>query len=606
MSTNANTAAERAKRHFFDGLDALDAGDAAAAETEFKAALAIVPDRVSALVNLAVALFQQEKLGEAITTAQRALARDPKATEALVTMGSAYAKLGDIDAAIAAMDQATARAPNDPLALMGRASVLLKLKRFDQALAAYEAARRIKPDLEGIQGMIVKAKIYNCDWSDLDSEIDALVSGIRTGTASAEPFTLLAMRATPADQLRCAAAVIAHDYRPQPPLWNGERYTHERIRIAYVSGDYRNHPLSRLMAGIFEHHDRAGFEVIAVATNPDDGSPERQRIVAAPERFVDLGTRSNSEIAQWLRAAEVDIAIDLSGLTDKGRTRAFAMRPAPIQVSYLGFPGTSGAPYLDYLIADRFVIPEEQRPFYSEKIVTLPDTYYPTDDRWPATLRAPSRTAMGLPESAFVFCCFNNSYKITPQIFDVWMRLLKAVPGSVLWLLATNPPATANLLKEARLRGVEPHRLVFAKHDDFERYLARQQLADLALDTLPYNAHTTAVDALWVGLPMVTCPGETFPSRVAASLLNAMGLPELVTPSLADYEALALALACNPVKLAAVQRKVAANRPTTALFDTARRTRHLEAAYSAMMERHRRAEEPADLAVAPVGSDERV
>jgi predicted O-linked N-acetylglucosamine transferase (SPINDLY family) len=605
MSTDADTA-ERAKSHFFRGLDALDAGDAAAAENEFKAALAIVPDRVSALGNLAVALFQQDKLGEAIETAQRALARDPNATGALVTMGSAYAKLGDIDAAVAAMDRATARAPNDPLALMGRASVLLKLKLFDQAVVAYEAARRIKPDLESVSGLLVKAKIYNCDWSDLDRETDALLSGIRAGTASAEPFSLLAMNATPADQLRCATATIEHDFRPQPALWRGELYTHDRIRIAYVSGDYRDHPLSRLMAGIFEHHDRSRFEVVAVATNPDDGSPERQRIVAAPERFVDLGARSNGEIAQWLRAAEIDVAVDLSGLTDKGRTRAFAMRPAPIQVSYLGFPGTSGAPYLDYLLADRFVIPAEQRPFYSEKIAALPDTYYPTDDRWPTTLQAPSRAEMGLLENGFVFCCFNNSYKITPQIFDIWMRLLKAVPGSVLWLLATSPAATANLLKEARLRGVAPERVVFAEHDTFERYLARQQLADLALDTLPYNAHTTAVDALWTGLPIVTCPGETFPSRVAASLLNAMALPELVTTSLRDYEALALTLARDPARLAAIRRKVAANRTTTALFNTAQRTRHLEAAFSAMMERHRRGEEPADLAVAPVGSDERV
>lgn len=596
MPTN-NTDAERAKQHFFRGLDSLDAKDFITAETEFKAALAIVPGRLSALINLAAALYQQEKLGEAIVVAQRALAQDANAAEALLALGSAHAKLGNLDAASAAMQRAVACAPGDPLMLMGRASVFLKLKRYDLAIADYEAARRMDPGRGGLLGLLVKAKMHACDWNGLATAVEQLLEGIRWGREFAEPFMLLAARSTPADQLSCATATVQRDCPPQPALWHGAAYRHDRVRVAYVSGDYRAHPLSRLMAGIFEHHDRSHFEIVAVATNTDDGSEERRRIAAAPERFADLGGRSNGEIAQWLRAAEIDIAVDLGGLTDNGRMRAFAMRPAPIQVSYLGFPGTSGAPYLDYIIADDFVIPHEQRQFYSEKIAALPDTYYPTDDRWPSGLEATERARAGLPERGFVFCSFNNSYKITPEIFDVWMRLLGSVPGSVLWLLAANATATANLSKEAKRRGVEPERLVFAGRANFGQHLARHRLADLALDNLPYNAHTTACDALWAGIPIVTTPAETFASRVAGSLLRAMDLRELVTASLADYEALALALATDATRLAELKAKVSANRVTSRLFDTAQRTRNLEAAFTRMWERHRHGEPPADFAV---------
>jgi predicted O-linked N-acetylglucosamine transferase (SPINDLY family) len=588
---------ERAKQHFFAGLDALDARDYALAEEKFRAALAIVPGRVSALVNLAAALFRQEKLNEAIATAEQALATDPDCVDALIAEGSAYVKLGDLQSALTSMERAVAIAPENALALIGRASVFLKLKRFSLAVADYEKVRAIDPDRKNLLGLLVTAKASACDWNGLDRDITLLLDGVRTGEAIEEPFSLLSLPSTPADQLICATAAIARDYPPLAPLHRGERYAHARIRVAYVSGDYRSHPLSRLMAGIFERHDRTRFDVVAVATNPDDGSDERRRVAAASERFVDLGDRSNSEIAAWLRADEIDIAVDLGGLTDSGRPPVFAARPAPVQVSYLGFPGTSGAPYLDYLVADRFVVPVAQRPHYREKLALLPDTYYPTDDSWPVAVETPRRADAGLPERGFIFSCFNNSYKITTEIFALWTRLLAAVPESVLWLLATNADATRNLRAAAATHGIAPERIVFAPSAPFAAHLARHRLADLALDTLPYNAHTTACDALWAGLPIVTCPGTTFPSRVAASLLNAMGLPELVTSSLEDYAALALALASDPARLAALKTKVAHQRTTAPLFDTARRTRDLEAAFTVMAERHRRGEAPADFAV---------
>ena len=590
---------ERAKQHFFAGVAAFETHDYATAETQFRAALAIVPDRVSALVNLAVVLLRQEMLTEAVEVAQQALAVDPNSWDALLAMGSALAELGDSPSAVAAMDRAVSIAPTEPLALMARAAVYLRLRRYDLAIADCEAVRHIDPDRDKLLGLLVLAKTSICDWRNLHQDVEAMLHAIRAGTALDQPFALLSTWSTPSDQLACAAAVVKREYPPAASsLYKGERYEHDRIRVAYVSGDYRDHPLARLMAGILERHDRSRFAITAVSTAPDDGSQERRRIAAAPEHFVDLGERSSGEIAAWLRSHEIDIAVDLGGFTDGGRLPVFATRPAPVQVSYLGFPATSGAPYLDYLIADRYVIPAAQRQYYSEKIAALPDTYYPTDDSWPVASAAPARAEAGLPEQGFVFCCFNNSYKITPAVFDVWMRLLKAVPGSVFWLLAANATATANLAKEAKQRGIEPERLVFAGRADFGRHLARQRLADLFLDTLPYNAHTTACDALWAGLPVVTCPGTTFPSRVAASLLHAMHLPELVTSSLADYEALALALANDPERLAALKAKVAANRTTTRLFDTAQRTRDLEAAYTTMVARHRSGEAPADFVVA--------
>ncbi len=401
---------------------------------------------------------------------------------------------------------------------------------------------------------------------------------------------------TAADQLQCVKTFIA-DRRRFSPVWRGETYSHDRIRIDYFSADFRNHPGAQSVVGLFEHHDKSRFEITALSYGPDDGSDLRNRIKSAAENFVDVGAMTDDEIAEFIRRREIDIVVDRTGLMQYGRFSVPSRRVAPIQVSFLGYPGTMGADWMDYIIADPTIIPENHFQFYSEQVVWLPDTYQPNDDKRHILERLPTRPECNLPEAAFVFCCFNNTYKITPEVFSVWMRLLAATEGSVLWLIETSSTATQNLRREAKARGISPERLIFAPKIPRAEHLSRHRQADLFLDTSPYNAHTTASDALWAGVPLVTCLGCTFVSRVAASLLRAVGLPELVTTSLEDYEALALKLAREPSFLAAIKAKLARNRGTHPLFDTARYARHIEAAYTTMWQRYQSGETPKAFAV---------
>jgi predicted O-linked N-acetylglucosamine transferase (SPINDLY family) len=374
--------------------------------------------------------------------------------------------------------------------------------------------------------------------------------------------------------------------------------TKERIRVAYLSADFHAHATAYLMAGVLEQHDRSRFEVYAVSFRKSDGSEMRARVENACEHFIDVCDMSDREVAVLLRAHRIDIAIDLKGFTRDARTGILAFRPAPIQVNYLGYPCTMGAGYIDYLIADEIVVPKDEHPNYSEKIVYLPDTYQCNDSKRTIAGVVPSRSDAGLPETGFVFCSFNNNYKIAPQIFDIWMRLLKETEGSVLWLLESNPAAARNLRREAEARGVARERLIFAPWCANQAdHLARISLGDLFLDTLPCCAHTTASDALWAGVPVLTCTGNTFAGRVAASLLNAVGLPEMVTHSLAEYEARALRLARDPAAMTELKAKLARNRTTYPLFDTVRFTRHMEAAYTRMWERYASGHPPAGFAV---------
>jgi predicted O-linked N-acetylglucosamine transferase (SPINDLY family) len=359
------------------------------------------------------------------------------------------------------------------------------------------------------------------------------------------------------------------------------------MRIGYFSSDCHDHATMFLMAGLFEEHDRTRFEVTVFSFGLASQDAMRQRLLAGVERFIDVREKSDQEVVALARSLELDIAVDLKGFTSGARTELFALRVAPIQVSYLGYPGTMGVPYMEYLIADHTLIPAPSRVHYSEKVVYLPDSYQVNDSRRAIAARVFTREQVGLPAQGFVFCCFNNSYKILPAVFDVWMRLLQRVPGSVLWLLQDNAGAMQNLYQEAQRRGVDPSRLVFATRLGHSEHLSRQRLADLFLDTLPYNAHTTASDALWSGLPVLTCMGESFAARVGASLLKAVGLPELISENLAQYEALAVQLASQPQRLAALRERLAANRATAALFDTRRFTRNLERAYAQILQRHR-------------------
>src|SRR5258706_9133423 len=554
---------------------------------QFTLALGLNPTVCESWNNRGTAFNDLKQYHAAISDFDRAITLNNGYVDAYVNKAKSLSELKRYTEALAAYDKALALKPDLENVWLGRGNVFRELKRYDEALAAYDKALALKPDLVGVEGARLQAKMHLCDWNNFDAECMDLISTVRNGYTNTEPFPFLAVPSSSDDQLRCASLWIANKYPPHDtPIWQSHRYDHDRIRIAYLSADFHQHATSYLIAGLFEHHDKSCFETTAISLTPDDNSSVRRRLQASFERFIDAETLSDDQIANLAKTLEIDILVDLNGLTKDSRTNVFARRPSPIQVNYLGYPGTMGAKYIDYIIADQIVIPKNHYEFYSEKIVFLPNSYQVNDSKRFISERIVARNDLGLPPTGFVFCCFNNNYKIVPLIFDCWTRILKQVEGSVLWLLEDNAMAANNLRKEATARGVNAERLIFAKRMPLSDHLARHRLADLFLDTLPYNAHTTASDALWAELPVLTCPGETFARRVAASLLQSIDLPELIAPTLKSYEQLAIDLAVRPEILATIKRKLAQNRLTTPLFDTKHFTKHLEAAYTAMYERH--------------------
>ena len=581
-----------AEAHYNRALALLSLNRPKEALANYDRTIALKPDYAEAHCDRGLALLNLNRPAEALASYDEAIALKPDYAEAHCNRGNALRDLKRFEEALASHDKAIALKPELAEAWFGRGIVFHYLKRYDDAFHAYDKALTLRPDLTGAEGLQLYIKYHLCDWRNIDAEGAHLISSLRNGNANTPPFPILAITSSPADQLQCAKLWIANKFPPsETPIWHGERYQHDRIRVAYLSPHFREHPLAFLMSGIFECHDKSHFDIAAISIGPNDNSELHKQLKGSFERFIDAEKYPDDQLAHLVRELEIDILIDLAGFTEGLRTSVFAKRPAPIQVNYLGYPGTMGAEYIDYMIADRIVIPNSQLKFYAEKIVHLPNSYYPTsyqlnDSRRITAPQAFTRADMGLPQTAFVFCCFNNNYKITPDVFDGWMRILKRVDGSVLWLLEANASAASNLRKEAGARGVDPERLVFAKPMSLPDHLARHRLADLFLDTLPYNAHTTASDALWVGLPVLTRIGETFAGRVAASLLTAIGLPELITATPQAYEELAIELANNPEKLAAISQKLANNRLTTPLFDTKLFTQHIEAGYTAMYERY--------------------
>ena len=589
---------------------------------DYDKAIAIKPDYADAYFNRANVLQGLKKFEAAIVSYEKAVSLKPQFPEAYINLGDVFAGLKDRDKALAAYDKALSLNPNlegawfgrgnvfhdlksydeafaayDKAlsikpdladAWLGRGNVLHELKRFDEAVAAYDKALSIKPDLEGVEGGRLHGKMQLCDWDNLDDDIASLTASVRDGKANCSPFALLALTDSPDDHLRCAQAWVTAKF-PQVPESPRREFSapHDKIRIGYVSTDFRNHPVALLFAELPELHDRSKFEITAFSVGPNDNAGMRRRLEKSFDRFIDCEKRPDAEVISTISALEIDVLVDLSGLTQFARPGVFAHRPAPIQVNYLGYPGTMGAPYIDYIIGDHSLFTSADADVYSEKLVRLPHSYQPNDRKRPIADKHFGREDFGLPKDRVVFCCFNNSYKILPNVFARWMRILKAVDGSVLWLLADNQTTIANLRKEAIKNGVEAHRLIFANKIDLPDHLARHRLADLVLDTLPYNAHTTASDALWAGLPVLTQVGNTFAGRVAASLLNAAGLPELIAYSTEQYEALAVDLARTPEKLKGIKVQLAANRQTAPLFDSPLYTKHLEAAFEAMYQRHK-------------------
>jgi predicted O-linked N-acetylglucosamine transferase (SPINDLY family) len=504
----------------------------------------------------------------------------------------------------AAFDESAGRArpqnsdPQDVNTWVNRAQSLQAAKRFAEAVESADRALALDPKNMAAMKTGIDSRIKSCDWRRREDDKRRITEGLREGVSLVGQLNHRAICESEAEHLVLARLRAREFQEPPLALWRGEAYRHQRIRIAYVSTDFRDHVLSGAMVGCFEHHDRTRFETIAISLGVDDRSELRRRVEAAFDKFVDVQNLSDAETAKAIRDLEIDIAIDQNGYSGAGRSGILACRPAPVQVNYLAYPGTMGATFMDYIIADETMIPDENQIYYREQVVYLPHSYLPYDRKRSVSPKIHSRVDEGLPETGFVFVCNNAAHKIGPEIFDIWMRVLAKVEGSVLWLQSLNPWAMSNLRREARTAGIDPERLVFAaRAPRIEDHLARLRLADIFLDTLPYNAHATASDALWAGVPVLTCLGATFPARVAAGVLYAVGLPELVASSLAQYEALASGLAQDPERLAAIRAKLMRNRDTEPLFDTRRFTRDLEAAYTVMWERSQRGLPPKSFSV---------
>lgn len=574
-------------------LRALDKTDDALAW--FAKVIALSPNFADAHLNRGAILIAGQQLRDAIAAFDRAIAIAPSSA-AFANRGSALQQLGELEEARDSYARAIELAPADPQNHFALSEVLGRLGQDDEAIVALERTVALDERFPFALSNLVACKRKRADWSSFEREQATMDEAVEAGVP-VDPFTFFHVSSSPARQLTCAKAYVAKVAPDGGAARPGTPSPAARLRVAYVSADFRSHATAYLMAGVFEAHDRARFDVTAISCGPNDDSPMSNRLRAAFERFEDVSDFADEDVVKLIGQLEIEVLVDLGGLTAGARPKIIARRPAPIQVSYLGFPGTMGAPYIDYLMADRIVIPEAEQPRYAEKVIYLPNSYQATDAKRPLPSTPPSRTQVGLPDDALVYCAFNRSPKITPPLFGVWMRLLDKTPGSVLWLLDGDPVATENLKREAVARGIAAERIVFAPRVPAEEHLARHQVADLFLDTLPYNAHTGASDALWAGLPVVTCLGTTFAGRVAASLLNAVGLPELVTRSLEEYEALALRIAQNSELRVALRSKLATRRTTWPLFDTVRMTRHIEKAFDEIWRRHCAGEAPASFAV---------
>jgi len=562
-------------------------------------AIEIDPANADAYRHLGILLTDLRQWGAAFASLNRAIELNPDLAEAHCSRGVLLAQVLRWDAASESLEKAIALKPDYAEAFRHRGDVLVGLKQYVAAIESYDRALVLKPDLPYLRGGRRHTAMYICDWNDLELDVDRLTAGIDDDAKVAPPFSVLAMLNSARLQHRAARIWVHKHYPPEDSLPAIVPHpAAEKIRLAYFSGDFRLHPVALLSAEFLEAHDRAKFEIIAFSFGPNTQDEVRMRLERAFDRFVDARDKSDEEVALLARSLNIDIAIDLAGHTGFSRTRVFALRAAPIQINYLGYPGTMGAEYMDYLIGDRVVIPEEQRRHYTEKIAYLPNSFLPHDSSRKIGTTVFTREDLGLPATGFIFCCFNNNHKITPETFDSWMRILGRVDHSVLWLSQNEPTAASNLRREAMRRGVDGGRLIFAdRMSSMSEHLARHRVADLFLDTLPYNAHATALDALWAGLPVLTCVGEGFASRVAASLLSAIELPELITTTRTQYENLAVDLALDPQHLGEIRQKLARNRLKAPLFDTKAFTRHLEAAYTKMHERYRADLPPEDIYV---------
>jgi len=558
-------------------LEALDVCDKA---------ISLKPDYAEAWSNKGIILNELKRFDEAIAHYDKAISLKPDYAEAWSNKGVSLHELKRFDEAIAHYDKAISLKPDYAEAWSNKGVSLHELKCYDEAITHYDKALCLKPSIDWVYGELLHTKMKICSWSGLEESLGDIFKKVAAKERAADPFVLLALNDDAFLHKKSSEICIKDQHPFNYDLGSIPRHPkNKKIRIGYFSADFKDHPVAFLIAELFEVHDTSRFEIYAfsLVRAADEMTGRLHQVF---DYFIDVDDRSDLEIAQLARDLNIDIAVDLTGFTQGSRTGIFSYRAAPIQVNYLGYPGTMGAGYIDYIIADKTLIPPESQSCYSEKIVYLPNSYQVNDRKRAISARQFTRQELGLSENGFVFCCFNNNFKILPVTFDGWMRILKAVEGSVLWLLRDNSWAVENLKKEAQKQGVNAERLVFADRVPSSEHLSRHHQADLFLDTLPYNAHTTTSDALWTGLPVLTLMGRSFASRVAASLLNAIGLTELITSTQDAYEALAIELATNPQKLADIKLKLVNNRLTTPLFDTPLFTKNIEAAYLEMYERY--------------------
>ena len=566
-------------------------GDAIAC---YERAIALKPGYFEAFNNLGLAHQAQNALPAALACYERALALKPDYVEAHNNRGLVFKTMGEYEQAMQCYRQALALKPDSISALQNIATVLLDIKDYDSAIRIFAMLLQVDPGNAVAARQMAFAQMHVCDFAaprDMPAPAEA-APGI-----AIPPFIMLPFFDDPAQQLAYSRLWADKAPRVAAPAAKTPAPASDRIRLGYFSADFHSHATLFLMAGLLREHDREKFEIIAYSYGEPIRDDARADLVDRVDRFCDVRDMADDEVASLARSHGLDIAIDLKGYTEHSRSHLFSARLAPVQINYLGYPGTMGADAIDYLIADPVVVPEASRPFYSEKIIYLPGSYQPNDSARPIAGADQSRASLGLPEDAFVFCCFNHTYKICPDAFEVWMRLLGRVEGSVLWLLGSNPSAEANLRREAALRGIDPDRLIFAGPMRHHEHLGRLRFADLFIDTFAVNAHTTASDALWAGLPVVTLAGRQFAARVGASLLHAVGLPELVTEDVADYEALIADLAADRDRLAALRAKLADNRLSQPLFDTKRYTAAIESALVAVHQRRLDGLAPADITV---------
>lgn len=560
---------------------------------QYDKALSLRPNYPQALNNRANLLRELKRFDEALESYDRAIALKPDFVEAINNRAIALWEMKRIDDARAAFDQALAIDPQCPAALSNRSKMLWsEFGVYDAALSDLETLVRLDPNFHLARGDLLYLRLHSADWRNLDVDLRAIKEGIDRHMAVIQPFVFQAVAESPADILSCSTIFAEQEYASAPNPISLRREDRGKLRVGYVCGEFRAHATSYLTVGLFESHDRDHFEIIAFDNGRSDNSLTRKRLEKAFEKITDISALSDQDAGELIMREGIDILVNLNGYYGAQRIGVFARKPAPIQVNFLGFPATLGAPYIDYIIADRIVIPEDERKYYAEKVVYLPDCYQVNDSKRAKAANSSSRESHFLPKEAFVFCNFNQSYKVTPRMFAVWLRILSRVDNSVLWLLDNGPRFSHNLRHAAAEYGIVPDRLVFASTIPVDEHVCRLQLADLFVDSLPYNGHTTASDALWAGLPVITCRGNTFAGRVATSLLHAAGLPELSVETLDSYEEMAVNLARDRQLLNLYRDRLAANRLSCPLFDTDRYRRHIEAAYREMWEIYRCGEAP--------------